>query len=281
MFYKLLKSRQLHLTLVVLAHTIPFVSLNLSAVASTPESQQMANQVSKIEVPIQVLTLRRAIIGQESGANFRAVNRHSGALGYGQIMPFNLPSWSSEALGHEVSVDEFLNSPETQLAIIDHRLSVYWSQSLAASQGNEDEAVMRVASWWYSGKPDRFGSTSAQYTSGYEYPSIANYCRSVLNRYRTVEVQVAQEMQASRPAAIAQAPMVNSISISSDRRVTTPPRVTGRSMSSEALRNARERLIRNNSSEQPQTSGISTAFTESTEDQSPMAVARRQHRVTH
>jgi hypothetical protein len=284
MLYKLLKSRHLHLTLVVLAHTIPFVSLNLSALASTPDSRQMANQVSTIEVPIQVLALRRAIIGQESGANFRAVNRHSGALGYGQIMPFNLPSWSQEALGREVGVDEFLNSPDLQIAIIDHRLSVYWFQSLAASQGDEDEAVMRVASWWYSGKPERFSSTAAQYTSGHEYPSIAKYSQSILSRYRTVQSDIAQEVEASRPAAIAQAPInptarVTTSPVTTNSLVRTSPRITGRSMSGEALRNARERLIRNNS-DQSSISGLS-ASSEQHEDDSPMAQARRARRMVN
>lgn len=133
----------------------------------------------------QILLLRRAIIGQESSANFRAINPHSGALGYAQIMPANLPSWSREALGYSVSRDEFLNNPSLQLAIIDYKLNQYWQQSLWVSNGNEDLAILRVASWWYSGKPDRYSSTQPQYYNGHRYPSIAEYSQSVWRRYQT------------------------------------------------------------------------------------------------
>ncbi|MBE9013533.1 lytic transglycosylase domain-containing protein, partial [Pseudanabaenaceae cyanobacterium LEGE 13415] len=36
---------------------------------------------SQSDIAPEVILIRQAIIGQESGANFRAINRHSGALG--------------------------------------------------------------------------------------------------------------------------------------------------------------------------------------------------------
>lgn len=135
-------------------------------------------------IPPQVVRLRTAIIGQESGANFKAVNRHSGALGYAQVMPANLPKWSKEALGYRVSRKQFLENPQLQIAIVDHKLNQYWQKSLAAARGNEVLAVLRVAAWWYSGKPERYTSTRPEYYNGYRYPSIAAYSRSVLKRYR-------------------------------------------------------------------------------------------------
>jgi len=38
--------------------------------------------------------------------------------------------------------DEFLNNPELQLKIIEHKLSEYWQEALADSDGNEDVAVL-------------------------------------------------------------------------------------------------------------------------------------------
>jgi hypothetical protein len=134
-------------------------------------------------IPAQVVALRRAIIGQESGANFRAVNRHSGALGYGQVMPANIPSWSKEALGYSITASEFLNSPELQLQVIDFKLNQYWQAALVASNGDEAIAVRRVASHWYSGKPYRYNYTKASYYGGHRYPSVAEYTISVLHRY--------------------------------------------------------------------------------------------------
>ncbi len=148
----------------------------------------------------QVILLRQAIIGQESGANFRAVNRHSGALGYAQVMPENLPRWSREALGYVVSRQEFLNRPDLQIAIVDHRLNLYWQRSLIASNGNEALAVQRVAAWWYSGKPERYTSYSQQYYNGHRYPSIAAYTQSVLRRYRSLANS--QDASIARPTSI-------------------------------------------------------------------------------
>lgn len=135
----------------------------------------------------QQMNLRRAIIGQESGANFRAVNRHSGALGYGQVMPENVADWSREALGYSITPQQFLNSPQLQLQIIDHKLGQYLQHALLASNGNEEVAIRRVASQWYSGRPHLYNSTTPQYYGGHRYPSIAEYTLSVLAKYRTMQ----------------------------------------------------------------------------------------------
>lgn len=137
-----------------------------------------------LNIPSQVVALRRAIIGQESANNFRAVNPHSGALGYGQVMPFNLPSWSQDALGYSVNREQYLNSPEIQLRVIDYRLMKYWQDAMVTSGGDEAIAVRQVAARWYSGNPHRYTSTVTQYYNGHRYPSIADYSISVLRRYR-------------------------------------------------------------------------------------------------
>jgi hypothetical protein len=180
----------LSLSLPACATQDPFVIPSLLA----PSVQQSA------PLPQQVQMLRWAIIGQESGAKFQSVNRHSGALGYAQVMPSNLAAWSQEALGYAVSRQEFLDNPALQVAIIDYKLNQYWQRSLLASDGNEALAIMRVASWWYSGKPDRYTSTRSQFYNGHRYPSIAAYSRSVLQRYRNLSD--GSENAATRPDAV-------------------------------------------------------------------------------
>lgn len=132
----------------------------------------------------KITRLRRAIIGQESGGDFKAVNPDSGAMGYGQLMPSNVTAWSREILGHEVSHDEFLNSPDLQVRIIDGKLQQYWDTAIKASGGNESEAIRRVASGWYSGQQKLFDDASLQFYGGSEYPSIRDYTLSVLERYQ-------------------------------------------------------------------------------------------------
>lgn len=138
------------------------------------------------QIAPEVMLIRQAIIGQESGANFQAVNRHSGALGYAQVMPENLPQWSKEALGFSVSRKDFLASPELQIAIVDFKLNQYWQKSIVASRGNVAIAIQRVAAWWYSGKPEKYTSTKTQYYAGHRYPSIAAYSQSILRRYQLI-----------------------------------------------------------------------------------------------
>lgn len=151
-------------------------------------SRPFMNSVVRPETQIapEVQLIRQAIIGQESGANFRAVNRHSGALGYAQVMPENLPRWSKEALGFVVSRKDFLANPHLQIAIVDHKLNQYWQKSIAASRGNTAIAIKRVAAWWYSGRPEKYRSTRSEYYGGHRYPSIAAYSQSVLRRYQAI-----------------------------------------------------------------------------------------------
>jgi hypothetical protein len=127
--------------------------------------------------------LRVAIIGKESGGSYRAVNPDSGALGYGQVMPSNLPSWSRAAIGREVSRQEFLDSPDIQIRVINHRLGLYLQEELAAGH-DKDTAIRRVASRWYSGRPHLYANTRRQTYGGREYPSIDSYTRDILRRYQ-------------------------------------------------------------------------------------------------
>jgi hypothetical protein len=133
-----------------------------------------------------VEALRIAIIGQESGYNYSAVNPDSGALGFAQVMPANIPSWSVEALGYSITPAQFLNSPYLQLKIIDYKLNQYYQNAIVASGGDLDIAVRRVASAWYSGHPEWYTSTTPQSYNGNQYPSIAEYTLSVLTKFHQV-----------------------------------------------------------------------------------------------
>lgn len=138
---------------------------------------------------IPVVALGRAIIGTESSGDFESLNSHSGASGFAQIMPANISEWSQDILGYRLTPNEFLNSPELQLTIIYQKLSEYWQKALADSGGDEDLAVLKVASHWYSGNPKLYTSTKPQWYEGtdgqlHRYPSVADYSNSVLKKYR-------------------------------------------------------------------------------------------------
>lgn len=116
----------------------------------------------------------RAIAGKESGGNYSARNRDSGALGKYQIMPGNIPSWSRAALGRSISASQFLRSPALQEQIARHQLSSYYKR-----WGPEGAAVA-----WYAG-PGTASKYMRQRGRGYgaaqgKYPSISAYALSIL-----------------------------------------------------------------------------------------------------
>lgn len=122
-----------------------------------------------------------SISGQESGGNYGAVNRSSGAMGKYQIMPANIKGsgrgWDYEALGRDVSTQQFMASPQIQEAIAQYKLKSYYDRWGAAG----------AAVAWYAGPGAVSGylKNPGRYTNPQgAYPSIAAYANSVLGRAR-------------------------------------------------------------------------------------------------
>jgi tape measure domain-containing protein len=141
-------------------------------------------------------SLYQAIIGKESGGNYRAVNPDSGALGLGQVMPANVPSWTKAALGRSLTPQQFLNDPQAQQKTIEYKLQEMYNRAIKATGGNEREAVRRVAAEWYSGNPNLANSTKSQG----KYPTIASYTNSIADKVvgnpvsgRSVAASIASE----------------------------------------------------------------------------------------
>lgn len=132
---------------------------------------------------VQLDNLRNAVIAKESNGRMNAVNPDSGALGYGQVMPANVPSWSRQALGYSITPREFLRDPAKQMKIINYRFrKMMQDQSAAGFSG--DMLIRRVASTWYSGRPGLYNNTRPQPYGGGVYPSIQSYTMDVVGRYR-------------------------------------------------------------------------------------------------
>jgi len=77
------------------------------------------------------------------------------ALGKYQVFETNLPSWTREALGRELSKEEFLASPDAQEKVADY----FMGQSLQKYGRPED-----VASVWFTGRPVAEANNAADYT---------------------------------------------------------------------------------------------------------------------
>jgi hypothetical protein len=129
------------------------------------------------------------------------VNPHSGALGYGQVMPQYVAKWTKEALGKSLTPREFLNNPKAQLATINHRLAGYLKLAMKQSKGNLSQAVRRVAAMWYAGQSNsgNFASMNPQSYAGHAYPSIGAYTADILSRFNKDRAAGANYMGNIRP----------------------------------------------------------------------------------
>lgn len=85
-----------------------------------------------------------AISRVESGGNYKARNRATGAMGKYQILPGNIAGkggWDREALGRDISVSQFMNNPDLQ-----DRIARYMINKYMRAYGPQGAAFA-----WYSG----------------------------------------------------------------------------------------------------------------------------------
>jgi hypothetical protein len=123
----------------------------------------------------QLQAFLRAISTQESGGNYNAVGVDTGggsrAYGKYQIMDFNIEGpdgWDKEALGRNIDIEQFLNSPDLQEQIARAKLREYFKQ-----YGPEGAAKA-----WYAGPGNAFSNSNSPQYGG---PSINGYANSVMN----------------------------------------------------------------------------------------------------
>ena len=117
------------------------------------------------------------IAKKESGGNYGAVNKDSGALGKYQVMPANVASWTKQALGKSLTPQQYLASKDAQEAVAKKVLGGYLSK-----YGEEGAAIA-----WYSGESNakkhaKTGQVSTKAQGGGKYPSIAAYAAAIAGR---------------------------------------------------------------------------------------------------
>lgn len=118
--------------------------------------------------------LLSAIRGQESGGRYSATNP-SGASGAYQILRSNFEGnggWDREALGRDVSYQQFMSSPQIQDAIAKYKLGQYL----------KSRGMAGAAATWYGGDWGYNHMYDKKPQNG--YPSMYAYVQSILNRAR-------------------------------------------------------------------------------------------------
>lgn len=118
-------------------------------------------------------TLMAAIRGQESGGRYQATNP-SGASGAYQILRSNFErggsGWDMEALGRDVSYNEFMGSRAIQDAIAKYKLGQYL----------KSRGMAGAAATWYGGDWGYRHMYDKKPQAG--YPSMYEYVMSILRR---------------------------------------------------------------------------------------------------
>jgi hypothetical protein len=90
-----------------------------------------------------------------------------------QVKAENIPRWSKQCIGKELTATQFQNSPVTARGILVCVMRDVLNEQYTVSNKDESVAVQRAASWWMTGDPN-------QYNSG----STAPYTQKVLDFYR-------------------------------------------------------------------------------------------------
>ncbi|HEY9831509.1 MAG TPA: hypothetical protein V6D26_13075 [Stenomitos sp.] len=133
-------------------------------VQPTP-SASAAAQISNAQVGRLVEALRQAAPETEQPDDE--------LYGAWQVKAENIPRWSQQCLGKELTPIQFQDSPVTARSILVCMMRDVLSEQYKASNNDESLAVQRAAAWWMTGDP-------SQYNSG----AIATYSQRVLNFYR-------------------------------------------------------------------------------------------------
>jgi outer membrane biosynthesis protein TonB len=82
-----------------------------------------------------------------------------------QVKSENIPRWSKQCTGQELTPKQFQDSPVTARAILVCVMRDVLREQYTASSNNEVVAVQRAASWWMTGDPNQYSSAStAPYT---------------------------------------------------------------------------------------------------------------------
>jgi len=161
-------------------------------------SHRNANLLLQENGIISPATMLKALGFKESGGNYRSANRDPAtgnhldpALGKYQMLWSNVVAWSKQyGFSHPGSQQNFLNSPKYQESLARAVIQEYIRQAVNASKGDINQAIRRVAAFWYGGTKgfENWDSPTYGLTRNRDgtvrYPSMRGYTTDVLNYYR-------------------------------------------------------------------------------------------------
>jgi hypothetical protein len=158
----------------------PQASPSQSPSSTKPTNQQPSSQpttqssspspIADVQVTALVEALRQAAPRSDKSSE--------GLYSDWQVKAENIPRWSQQCIGKELTPTQFQESPVTARGILVCVMRDVLREQYTASNNKESLAVQRAASWWMTGDPN-------QYNSG----ATASYTAKVLDFYRQSRVK--------------------------------------------------------------------------------------------
>lgn len=141
---------------------------------TSPQSQATpkptaSSPVSDSQVALLVEALRQAASQTDTSDD--------GLYSQWQVKAENIPRWSQQCLGRELTPTQFQDSPVTARGVLVCVLRDVMREQYAASNNNEFTAVERAAAWWMTGDPGQYNSSA---TSPYAQKVLDFYKQSRL-----------------------------------------------------------------------------------------------------
>lgn len=136
---------------------------------------------TKITMDSLLSAMRGSTMTQESGGRKTIQNDRTGAAGLFQVLPKNIPSWTKEALGKSLSLDQFKASTAAQIQVFNHFMGDYLKKALQQTAGDWQKAVRMAAAAWYGGE-GAMDKYNANFGGKGKEPTFREYTSSVLNR---------------------------------------------------------------------------------------------------
>lgn len=124
---------------------------------ASPQSQttpkpSSTSKVSDTQVSLLVEALRQAAPQTDTS--------NDGLYSVWQVKAENIPRWSQQCLGRELTPTQFQDSPVTARSVLVCVMRDVMNEQITASNNNEFTAVERAAAWWMTGDPGQYNSSA-------------------------------------------------------------------------------------------------------------------------
>ncbi|MFB8792346.1 MAG: hypothetical protein U7123_26735 [Potamolinea sp.] len=100
-----------------------------------------------------------------------------------QVKAENIPRWSQQCLGRELTPTQFQESPVTARGILVCVMRDVLREQYTASNNKESVAVQRAASWWMTGDPNQYNSGSTCFLHGKSFRFVSSIAGEILLSY--------------------------------------------------------------------------------------------------